>query len=333
METTNLTAKEMYRIYGISEWNEKRLVLSPLEVESIYSDLNKNFMSPLLALVRMPFPHFIAIYLQRFPDVMNLMNDPAIGYKLYMLSNQALRFVVESYRNPTLTPTGVIKKFHLHQRHREEVSEILYNPFENVLKLISVTNRNLLHEKKFAYLTQYIDLKEARRLGLSLVSTFEADGCDGFEFERKLQALNPAARLAMALSLGLYGEDRKSMQEIAKIMKVNDYRIDCVYKILFPLFRKPTGEMLNLIGFKKKNYEPESAREYTNKQFRDYDIALQSAFIISHLSESEKLVLSSYSQRAANIYIAAKYLFKTPESLAANLDLSLEEATKSYGEK
>ncbi len=321
----------MYRDYGITEWREKCLVLTSIEKAAVERDLQDEINSPLAAIVKLPFPHFAAIYLQRFPSAINLIKDPAIGYKLYMLSDPALRLVIEEHRNPTKIRSTLQKEMQISPNTTDEIDQILHIPLEDSLKIISSKENNVVREKKFYYLTQYIDLKEAKRIGLSQALVFELDGVDGFELEKKLSLLNPIARTIVALSIGLYGEHRHTLKDISDCIKIPPQKIKKIHDFLLPLLLKTRGEMAHIIGLKSGIFGMDDTREYTNLTYRELDISMELAYIKAHLNERDRLVLSSYSKKEIDIYLASKYLFKTPASLATNMSLSLEEARNRLG--
>lgn len=322
-----------YRNYGISEWNEKCLVMSEEEIEEVVRELEQGETSPLLEIVKLPFPHFSAIYLQRFPSASSYVEDPAIGYKMYLLPDNILKYMFARLRYPDKKATDLKKELSIGQLEQDLGREIFSSTLEDALKIMSATSQNKTIARKFIYLSQYIDLKEAKRLNLSVIPQFELAGTDGYELDKKLDLLNSCARTIMSLIIGLYGEKRHSYKEIGEKLGISADRVRKLVEYIFDLFFRPTVELKDAIGLKSLNYRFDDTREYMNWKYRDMDIALEVDFIRTFLSPLEKEVLNSYSKKEATLYIASKYMFKTPGALASNMSLTMDEAKSRLGVK
>jgi hypothetical protein len=104
---------EFYRKYGISEWNEKTLILTDEERSVVTSDLEEGNLNPLIDIVKLPFPQFVTAYYSRFPNKPVELNDPAFGYKLYLLTERGISYHAELLRNPDAKKNEVHKIKHL----------------------------------------------------------------------------------------------------------------------------------------------------------------------------------------------------------------------------
>lgn len=56
---------EMYRFHDILEWTEKSQVLSSQELEEVERYLREGKMSPLLEILKLPFPMFAYEYFKK----------------------------------------------------------------------------------------------------------------------------------------------------------------------------------------------------------------------------------------------------------------------------
>lgn len=84
-----ISKRDLYDL-GISEWDKKQAMLEANEVYTIIEDLKAGVDSDLVALAKLPFPHFAREYLKDYPASAPYFADPAFGYKLYFLSEREL---------------------------------------------------------------------------------------------------------------------------------------------------------------------------------------------------------------------------------------------------
>lgn len=326
--------RDFYRLYDIAEWHEKSLILSQAENISVLEDIKNGVQSELIALLKMPFPTFCRLYFGQYPSAENWFKDPAMAYKLYFLDDTLLRFFSESIRNPEMNQKEIVETFdfpkQLYKNRPLTINILAQTNLENIPKIMSASGTNRMYEIKYAYITQYIDTAEAQRLGLPISALFEIDNVNGFDLEGKLAILNPVARLVMVLYLGLYGEQRNSANNIAQKIGVPESCVVNLINILFPRITRTVGEFQNALGFIPEHQEEKNMFEYANRQYRELDIKAQTTFIYRRLSEEERLMYRAYSNRDLTVQLAKKYMFRTPESLARNMVLSLEEADKLF---
>lgn len=324
----------MYREYGISEWHEKCLVLSAVEVTSITNDLMKGIESPLVTLVRLPFPQFARAYLQKFAAAERYLKDPAFTYKLFLMTNSTVKVFCSKIRNPELTKAELEETFSVKYKnnvYRAELDEFINTPLDVLPKIASTSVTATVRLAKFIYLTRYINFDEAKKMDLGIVQFLEAERhagvpADGYELEEKLKMLNSAIRLIFVKLLGLYGNPRKTTEEVAAEMKISASKIQSLYNELIPYFLKTLGDFKHKIGYVDADYLPGDTIEYANKAYRKLDLAFQIHFIYNHtLTADEKLVLSGYSNREASIYIAYKYMYHDREKVAKYLSLGRTE--------
>ncbi len=208
---------------------------------------------------------------------------------------------------------------------------------EDIPKISSSQKNKRDYEIKYAYLTQYIDINEAKRMNMRVAETFRLMGVTGYGLEDKMRLLNPVTQTMMAFYLGLYGLPRLSKKEISlRLNLINSYdeirkryRAFKVFDYFFPFFLKTYGEFEHFLGYKKERQTPGNFIEYTSKPIRDLDVLIETTFIFSLLPQIEREILAKYTKEEVVIYLAAKYMFKTPETLARNVVLSTQDAEKT----
>lgn len=306
----------MYEYYGIAEWREKCIIMSEQEINSVKKALNAGIETPLTALVRLPFPKFALEYYKNCESAKKYFEDPAFGYKLYFLGDKALETFAFYMRNSHMKKEE-LKKIMVPRYLTKEAELIFpYNLDDVVFSGLSAEGKIfLIREIKFIYLSQYIDLEEAKKLGLKKARQFEIDvangsNSNGYEFETKLSSLNMTARYLMIHILGLYGFKRQSVKEIALDLGISYYLLNRMFKELFPCFFLTLGEFKNRLGVIDKPYNLGEYIEYGNRNYKKYDLEVEINRIHSQLSEYEKIVLSSHSNSEVRAYIVYKYIFK-----------------------
>ncbi len=320
MLSENKNALYMFRLYGIPEWNEKCAILSKDERLRILKDLRNGIFTPLVALVKLPFPKFASTYFRRYPKAAIYLNDPAFGHKLYILSNA----------NKTTFKNMVQEKVVKVDKRSDlfsDIEESFFLPFDSFIKKIS---QSKMQYSRFLYITQYIDLETARRIGTSKAQIFEADEENGYQLFEKLALLNTASRLIMVKYLGLYGHTAGSISNVSRELGISEDYIRKIIKILIEYLALPLGEFKVKIGYVDKDYGPKDYKEYTNKAFKNIDLRAEAAFIFKYcLSDKERSVLNSKSPQATIIYIASKYIFKSPIKTSEYLVLDREIVNRS----
>ncbi len=325
----------LYRNHNISEWREKCLILSDTEKQAILHDLEEGIDSPLVELVKMPFPKFAEIYYRRFEGAKKYLDIPGFGYKLYIMRDSSLKMINAIIKNPKATCDSLVKKLHTSYDSKETI-ELLETPLEQISKLNCSNRSKTSYEIKLAYIMQYIDKEEAERLKLSGFTFYKNGEYRGFDLEGKLDSLNECVRIIICRTLGLYGGYKKSGSEIATELKIPSGKVNTLINYVLPSFSKSTGELRNKIGYIDRPYESGESREYSNREYRDLDLNLQIMFIYENmLSEEEKKILSTRSNKEMRIYIAKKYIYDTNEQVARNLTVIPEQVASidTDGEK
>lgn len=329
------TAILLYGQYGIDEWNEKCQILSVSEKIQVLTELKEEGKSDLSNMVKRPFPEFVCEYFRSFPAAKCYFEDPAFAYKLYFLDDYSLRFFTEKMRDAGIRNREIAELYGISSpsiNWKEEIAFLEETPLGDFPKISSYKKKNN-YLVKYLHLCKYINFSEAERLGLPAVQAFLKDKSDGYEIDTKLSHLNPAVRTAVELHLGLGGCHRFSYGEISAAL-FGLVKTDIVVQaidFIIPKLLKSTAEFDYLLGFKEEFQTPGNACEYRSNIFRDIDIALETRAIAHRLSPEAKKVLSAQHTRERAIYLASKYMFKTPESLARNLRISLKEATERLG--
>lgn len=338
-EISYLESAHLYEHHRIAEWPEKCCVLTPQERDTVLREVKEGKKTPLVEMVSLPFPAFVAVYFENIPQSRSYFEDPSFAYKIYFLNPSELRYFTEKMRTPKRRSSEIITEYALPSRvsSKSQLPIILETKLENIPKIRSANNASRMREAKYAYLTQYIDRSEAARLHIPIAETFVRDDVDGYGLEEKMSMLNPVARAMMALYIGLYGLPRLSKIEICKklglrfdsdgIFRMNDV-LDRVIDNFFPFFFKTAGEFKNYLGYDENRQIKGNMIEYSSQLVRDLDIELETRFIMTHLSIETKKVLAQYTANERRIYVAAKYMFKTPESLARNIVVSKYLAKK-----
>lgn len=300
----------MYRLFGISEWEEKCAILERYEKLCILKDLKEGKDTPLVALAKLPFPKFASIYFRKYPDATEYIKDPAFGYKLFILSNankRRFKNIVEGF------PSQHAKNTEL----KELIQDHLRMSLEELAKKVSNNQKQF---RSFIYITRYIDLEEAKNLGLSKASIFEADGVDGYELFSKLSCLNTTTRIVMVKFLGLYGNSPHLINDIAEGLHLPKETVSRIIKMLLPCMSLTLGEFKNKLGFVEKDYEQNEYMEYRNKEFRDLDLRLQVAFVYNFvLSNLERSALGGYNPKTIYLYLISKYIIKDSSKVSEYL--------------
>lgn len=334
----------MYRNYDVAEWNEKKAILTTIEAQTVLADLKEGKNTPLVELIKLPFPRFAEEYFRPYFDQMGKYKtfylDPAFGFKLYFLSESHLRIFATIIREPNLTNRQIanVLKTPKNVSHRiSGIQQIVDTPLDRIPKIVSSFKERTVFQKRFLYLTQYIDMETAKRLNLPISAIFEADGATkGYDLEGKLNILNQAMRLIVTLYLGLYGEESMSAYQIRREIFNNEFdnRIyNAAIQFILENFDKPLGQFAATIGYMESIDPLTGIKEYSSKTYREIDIKMQTMFVFEHLSQIDKMTLRTYSNKERLLYLTSQYMFRTPEFLARNMSLTPETAKILIDEK
>lgn len=297
-------SKFLFEEHGITEWHEKKIMLSDTEYKAILTDLEKGNESPLVWLVRNPFPIFAEIYMNRFPDKL-FGDDPAIGYKLYLLSDPELRALISHMRKdkkPKISLSDLIIK--------------LKTPLEDFYKTVVGNKQEAVDvcDIKYIYITRYIDLKEAERIGSRNLNFFTAEGTDGYELESKLALFNPMMRGILEDGIGLNSGIRNQMELTEPVRRARKE----ILRELASSFKRTVGDVKNKLGVFPTNQNDDTGFiEYSNKAFKSKDLSvLYWRHWYEDLSEQERELLNNIPQKYRLMYILYKfYGFSTDKTM------------------
>ncbi len=319
----------LYLESEISEWHEKCQILSREELIRVLKDLKEGRESELAKLILLPFPRFVELYFLPYSEVNNYFQDPSFPYKMYFLSDAALRSFAERARKiiPKYTP----KSRKTPHSYNDELYFLQTTSLEDIPKTVTYTKAKL-YTIKYIQMTRYIDVDEAERLNMRIAQSFWLDHSVGFDLEGKLNLLNPTVKKIMIKYLGLCGEPIHSLDDLAVLVGITNHKrsdlISELLDILLPKFSKSYEEFKSSIGYDETMQTPGNYREYKNPKFAHLDIVLETRRLFRQLPEADQAILSNLTKPERECYLAAKYMFKTPKSLARNMTLALDEATK-----
>lgn len=314
----NLTKEEfdilMFYNFGIAEWHEKSLILTEEEIIEILNCLKNSTSSPLVELVKHPFPKFIRKYFSSFPGAERFLKDPEFDYKVYLMTDTDITYLAKLIKSAPKERVAIDK---VRKSSFSDLYSILRSSLADISKDPDTRDRGYIKFIKFLYLTQYIDFQEAKRLNLKIASQVEIDslyskeGLQGYQLEEKIACLNFPLNLVISRLLGLCGHHRESLGKIIKEFgmppKYTRYLVD----IILPSLMLSLAEFKHKIGFVEREYSPYDYREYTNKKISRLDLVCTIGFIKNNrLSPVEKQVISKFPPSKQITYIAQKFVFK-----------------------
>lgn len=341
-------AHDIYRNYGIAEWNEKCDLLTKEDHIQLLKDLENGLDSDIIEKMRLPFPKFVEAYFKNCPTFDTYFSDPTAAYKLYLLSSKGRKFFAEKMRYPILSDSAIANLLDIINIKdcKHQISYILYSELENLNISTSVAEVSKTQMRKYAYLTQYIDLEESIRLGLSISKGLDIEDETTsktslkehyvFDLEGKLNMLNPVYRVIVVLYLGLYGHHMHDAKEIAKKLSISDYAIKLAINTIFPFISQSLYLFRKTIGFYPEKQDPSYKFYYGNSQFRKIDMDLERRYYYASLSDDIKLLLSSYPEKLVKIYLSSKAQYSNFSILAQNSSLTpskLNDVLKDFQHK
>ncbi len=321
-------AFDMYRNYGIAEWNEKCDLLTREDHIQLLKDIENGMDSGIIEKMRLPFPKFVEAYFKNCPTFDTYFSDPTAAYKLYLLSSKGRKFFAEKMRYPILSDSAIANLLDIINIKdcKHQISYILYSKFEDLNISTSVAEVSKTQMRKYAYLTQYIDLEESIRLGLSISKGLDIEDETTsktslkvhyvFDLEGKLNMLNPVYRIIVVLYLGLYGHHMHNAKEIAEKLSINKDTIKRAIITIFPFISQSLYLFEKSIGFSLEKQDSYCKFFYKNKKFRTIDMTLERQYYYASLSDDIKLLLSSYPETLVNIYLSSKAQYSNSSILA-----------------
>lgn len=277
MEKNKIESRALYRVYGITEWNEKCSILSNDEKLQVLKDLKSGEFSPITKVVMLPFPKFIKEYyirfylddmsfykrlpeLDRIFDKKSFIDNPSIGYILYLIPDCYLRVINQYIKDPRCDGRNIFNKSDKYKSYRD-LCELLNRNLEDFGKgELAYTKARLV---RYIHIMSYVDAKEAEALQLKGF-TFKVDNqYRGFDMLEKLNSLNPLIRHYLIEYLGLNGA-YSSLLDIT-----NESKIATIPAIFDDKFLRnlagSLGEFRNTLGYIDREYRPGEHIDYNYK--------------------------------------------------------------------
>lgn len=320
--------RSLYLLYGITEWTAKCNILTNEEQLQVLNDLKNGTNSRLSQLVKMPFPSFATEYFKDFSQAQMYFKDPTFAFKIYFLTENQLRIFSEYMRTVDEIEKSDEKKDEFNNSHELNITldELMMMNFESIVNDTSPVKRRRTSKIKFLQLMSYIDIDIAKSMNLSCARLFEITGETRLDLEANLNLLNPTAKIMLILYIGLYGFKSHSMEEISNIFFGRNTNLTGqLINFLIPRITKSTKEFSHSIGYRGAAH-PENMFEYSVPAFKKLNIAIEVPALYNGVNEYTKAILDKMTSNYKKTYLVAKYMYKTPESLARNMNLSIAAA-------
>ncbi len=320
--------RSLYLLYGITEWPAKCNVLTNEERLQALHDLRNGTNSRLAELVKKPFPSFATEYFKDFSQAQMYFKDPTFAFKIYFLTGNQLRIFSEYMRTVDEIEKSDEKKDEFNNSHELNITldELMMMNFESIVNDTSPVKRRRTSKIKFLQLMSYIDIDIAKSMNLSCARLFEITGETRLDLEANLNLLNPTAKIMLILYIGLYGFKSHSMEEVSNILFGRNTKLTGqLINFLIPRITKSTKEFSHSIGFRGAAH-PENMFEYSVPAFKKLNIAIEVPVLYNGVNEYTKAILDKMTSNYKKTYLVAKYMYKTPESLARNMNLSIAAA-------
>ncbi len=320
--------RSLYLLYGITEWSAKCNILTNEEQLQVLNDLRNGTNSRLVELVKMPFPSFATEYFKDFSQAQMYFKDPTFAFKIYFLTENQLRIFSEYMRTVNEIEKSDEKKDEFNNSHELNITldELMMMNFESIVNDTSSVKRRRTSKIKFLQLMSYIDIDIAKSMNLSCARLFEITGETRLDLEANLNLLNPTAKIMLILYIGLYGFKSHNMEEISNIFFGRNTNLTGqLINFLIPRITKSTKEFSHSIGYRGAAH-PENMFEYSVPAFKKLNIAIEVPVLYNGVNEYTKAILDKMTSNYKKTYLVAKYMYKTPESLARNMNLSIAAA-------
>lgn len=229
--------RQLYNAFGISEWDEKCVALDSEEQKHVLKMLAENKSDELVEIVKLPYHKFIVEYIKfiyyfqsvkRTKGIKGLdelisnkgLEDPSIGYKLYVIPNRLMKEIMMYIKYPYVNISSIFTPFK-DGYNLNELVETLNKPLTEVYKYTVSQRPNKEVMRKYIHIMSYIDKEEAERLGLKDSFTFNSCGeYRGFDMKDKLDSLNPLIKHILMEYLGFNGS-YKGLKEIENELHVD----------------------------------------------------------------------------------------------------------------
>lgn len=328
MPNEEANTRSLYLLYGITEWPAKCNVLTNEERLQALNDLRNGTDSRLTKLVKKPFPSFATEYFKDFSQAQMYFKDPTFAFKIYFLTENQLRIFSEYMRTVNEIEKSDEKKDEFNNSHELNITldELMMMNFESIVNDTSSVKRRRTSKIKFLQLMSYIDIDIAKSMNLSCARLFEITGETRLDLEANLNLLNPTAKIMLILYIGLYGFKSHNMEEISNIFFGRNTNLTGqLINFLIPRITKSTKEFSHSIGYRGAAH-PENMFEYSVPAFKKLNIAIEVPVLYNGVNEYTKAILDKMTSNYKKTYLVAKYMYKTPESLARNMNLSIADA-------
>lgn len=296
--------KLLFKTYGISEWEEKCIILTAEEQRIILKALVNNEFNHLVELVKLPYPKFACEYVKSYRSNIWQRDDGLLdldeylmqlgekysdfGYKLYMMPRQMQNLLINYIRNPK-QDIYLLAGTNSQACNFKILLEYLRMPIEDGYKILYTKKYNINSLRRFIHIMQYVDAEEAEKLGLNGFTFKKFDKYRGFDMGEKLDALNPLIRHIVMEVLGLNGA-YVTINDVEAELNLPEHGLDKLFIDRFYLaLTKSSGEFKNYIGLIDKKYKPDEKREYTAKsQFKKVTDKIERDYITGRLKSQEE---------------------------------------------
>lgn len=311
--------------YGISEWQEKCMLLSKEEQVSVLTALKNGEYNILVELIKLPYPKFANEYIKLYSEKIKNRKIDAIeelqqyllqeskiyadlGYKLYVMHPHLVKMLGEYIRNPEKSIYS-IKGSDRQDTNFNDIILYLNTSLEDIYKARFTKKQIKEGLKRYIHVMSYVDAKEAENLELSGYTFKRFGEYHGFDIEEKLGALNALIRHIVMESLGFNGNYERGY-EISKSLDIPDGLISqLLTDELYIAFTKSAGEFKNYIKLLDRKYEPDERRAYAIKSpFKKVCDRIELNFVSNYLKANGDILQSeSLKRRHSADYLDDKY--------------------------
>ena len=313
----------LFKEYGISEWDEKCVILSGDEKISILNAIKNGENNLLVDIVRLPYPKFITEYIKLYRSSLDKREDKIIGlhdylmqesdkyydlgYKLYVMPTKLTKLVVKYIKNPDENISQIIGT-NYHGITFMDIILFLSQPLEHAYKSFGTQSLNKEAIKKYLHIMSYVDETEAEMLGLTGFTFKKYDVYRGFGLDEKLDALNPLIRCMVEENLGLNGV-YMNLTEIESKLNINHILNDLFTDEFYLALSRSVGEFKNYIRLIEKDYESDDRRTYANNTpFRIASDRVETSFIRNYLKSIGLEIPQLYvNSRSSANYLSSVY--------------------------
>jgi len=311
----------------IKELREKCLLLSQEEKEKVLLDLNNGSNSELVELIKLPFPQFAYKYLSKFPNFKELNVDHNFGYNLYLLTDGEIK-AIASIAKGIFSRGEARTYYNIDFSYTYTFTKILL-PFKDFNPLLYSQNLLWNNIAKYIYIAQYIDAKEAKKLKMDSFTFYTNGEYRGFELEEKVASLNIGMRKIIENYIGLNETGtRMNRLDISEKLGVTQSAVLFTTKKVLPLLLKNTKEFQSQIGYYGKARDNEANRyACQNEEFRKFDLSSSTDYILNNISsDEEREVLKTKTNKEKTLYLAAKYMYPSKETIFKYLNVTPKKA-------